>query len=300
MNKIYKIFLVLLLSYFSAEAQISLIAFKAKDGMAFAKGQLTSTFSEGKFVSVASTNSIPNVTLDIAFNLDNGQGKIWVYVFKDKDGNVELVPVLKAPFLGEVNAATLMPSVKDQLAAFMEFIPNEAIGEGEWMDSDQMVTKLNASAEFTAMKTAMPNAALNYITLGLNEINPQLNQNEAYWSVIFQGEEEAFSCAVHAVAGDVTCFQISSVESELSNVNMFDVMPNPVVNSANLKLNDEYDYMNAKVSVYNLAGTKFFSETLNNGADNTAQIDMSMLPKGVYLLILDNESLTTAKVVVKE
>ena len=90
-------------------------------------------------------------------------------------------------------------------------------------------------------------------------------------------------------------FTLSVTDPLLSN-NSFDnasfsFYPNPVKNSLNLSYNQEI----STVEVYNLLGQKVISTTINA---NTAQVDMSNVSKGAYMVrVTSNNQVKTIKVI---
>jgi len=95
--------------------------------------------------------------------------------------------------------------------------------------------------------------------------------------------------------GLVGSYSISAFDGSLSN-NSFDnanfsFYPNPVKNTLNLSYNQEI----STVDVYNLLGQKVISTTINA---NTAQVDMSSVSKGAYMVrVTSNNQVKTIKVI---
>ena len=90
-------------------------------------------------------------------------------------------------------------------------------------------------------------------------------------------------------------FVISAYDASLGN-NSFDssnfaYYPNPVKNTLNLSYNQEI----SNVEVFNLLGQRVSSNVINA---NAAQIDMSNLSKGAYMVkVTSNNQLKTIKVI---
>jgi hypothetical protein len=98
-----------------------------------------------------------------------------------------------------------------------------------------------------------------------------------------------------APSATVNGFRISAYDASLGN-NLFDnanfsYYPNPVKNTLNLSYNQEI----SNVEVFNLLGQKVSSIVINA---NAAQIDMSNLSKGAYIVkVSSNNQLKTIKVI---
>ena len=98
-----------------------------------------------------------------------------------------------------------------------------------------------------------------------------------------------------APSATVNGFRISAYDASLGN-NSFDnanfsYYPNPVKNTLNLSYNQEI----SNVEVFNLLGQKVSSNVINA---NAAQIDMSNLSKGAYMVkVTSNNQLKTIKVI---
>ena len=98
-----------------------------------------------------------------------------------------------------------------------------------------------------------------------------------------------------APSATVNGFRISAYDASLGN-NLFDnanfsYYPNPVKNTLNLSYNQEI----SNVEVFNLLGQKVSSNVINA---NAAQIDMSNLSKGAYIVkVSSNNQLKTIKVI---
>lgn len=98
-----------------------------------------------------------------------------------------------------------------------------------------------------------------------------------------------------APSATVNGFRISAYDASLGN-NLFDnanfsYYPNPVKNTLNLSYNQEI----LNVEVFNLLGQKVSSNVINA---NAAQIDMSNLSKGAYIVkVSSNNQLKTIKVI---
>ena len=76
----------------------------------------------------------------------------------------------------------------------------------------------------------------------------------------------------------------------VTNVEDFQVFPNPVRNTANVQL-ELTESMNLTMTVTNLMGQEFMNQSLNlNAGDNSFPIEMIDLPTGLYLLSLKSET----------
>ncbi|MFK7947986.1 MAG: PKD domain-containing protein [Saprospiraceae bacterium] len=76
----------------------------------------------------------------------------------------------------------------------------------------------------------------------------------------------------------------------VSNVEDFQVFPNPVRNTANIQL-ELTESMNLTMTVTNLMGQEFINQPLNlNAGDNSFQVEMSELPTGLYMVSLKSET----------
>ena len=90
-------------------------------------------------------------------------------------------------------------------------------------------------------------------------------------------------------------FKISAYDSSLGN-NSFDAAnfsyyPNPIKNTLNLSYNQEI----SSVEVFNILGQKIISNSIKS---NNAQIDMSNLTKGAYMVkVISNDQVKTIKVI---
>ena len=90
-------------------------------------------------------------------------------------------------------------------------------------------------------------------------------------------------------------FKISAYDSSLGN-NSFDAAnfsyyPNPIKNTLNLSYNKEI----SSVEVFNILGQKIISNSIKS---NNAQIDMSNLTKGAYMVkVISNDQVKTIKVI---
>ena len=111
-------------------------------------------------------------------------------------------------------------------------------------------------------------------------------------SIIYIGVWKYGTVAPSSTSKD---FVISAYDPSLGN-NLFDssnfkYYPNPVKNTLNLSYNQEI----SNVEVFNLLGQKVSSNVINA---NTAQIDMSNLSKGAYMVkVTSNNQLKTIKVI---
>lgn len=76
----------------------------------------------------------------------------------------------------------------------------------------------------------------------------------------------------------------------VTNVEGFQVFPNPVRNTANIQL-ELTKSMDLTMTVTNLMGQEFINQPLNlNAGDNSFQVEMSELPTGLYMVSLKSET----------
>lgn len=98
-------------------------------------------------------------------------------------------------------------------------------------------------------------------------------------------------------AGVDGTFNISAYDASLGNDSFdnanFEYYPNPVKNTLNLSYNKEI----SNVEVYNLLGQKVISNSINA---TTAQVDMSNLSKGAYMVKVTSDNQVKTVKVIKE
>jgi polyhydroxybutyrate depolymerase len=110
-----------------------------------------------------------------------------------------------------------------------------------------------------------------FLIPGNGNTNQDVEASEEIWK-FFKGEEYN---------------SVRNIEEKLE----FSVYPNPAQNIINIEVE------NAKnISIYNILGTKVFNL---NSTDNSTIIDISALPKGVYMLTVSKNSLIETKKIVK-
>jgi hypothetical protein len=134
-----------------------------------------------------------------------------------------------------------------------------------------------------AALTALTGTCNSNLTVATSEVLTGLTPGETYFVQVWSNSAEQGTFTLR-LSDD------SLGNSSFDNAN-FSYYPNPVKNTLNLSYNQEI----SNVEVFNLLGQKVSSNVINA---NAAQIDMSNLSKGAYMVkVTSNNQLKTIKVI---
>ncbi|MFZ4679161.1 MAG: T9SS type A sorting domain-containing protein [Flavobacterium sp.] len=134
-----------------------------------------------------------------------------------------------------------------------------------------------------AALTALTGTCNSNLTVATSEVLTGLTPGETYFVQVWSNSAEQGT------------FTLKLSDNSLGNSSFddanFSYFPNPVKNTLNLSYNQEI----SNVEVFNLLGQKVISNVINA---NAAQIDMSNLSKGAYMVkVTSNNQLKTIKVI---
>ena len=134
-----------------------------------------------------------------------------------------------------------------------------------------------------AALTALTGTCNSNLTVATSEVLTGLTPGETYFVQVWSNSAEQGTFTLR-LSDD------SLGNSSFDDAN-FSYFPNPVKNTLNLSYNQEI----SNVEVFNLLGQKVSSNVINA---NAAQIDMSNLSKGAYIVkVSSNNQLKTIKVI---
>ncbi|MCX8525871.1 T9SS type A sorting domain-containing protein [Chryseobacterium formosus] len=95
----------------------------------------------------------------------------------------------------------------------------------------------------------------------------------------------------------------NSTDLAISNNDFkFKVYPNPTSDFINIEYSNNQSSGQTNISIYSLSGVKMkdvFAEISNRGKSQSIKVDISSYPKGVYLILVDNNGKKLSKQIIK-
>lgn len=188
-------------------------SFTAREGYNFALQEAQNAIGgTAKLRAIAIQNNLQaSQTITTEFNLETGRSNAFLYAFENENGVEDFVIAIR--ILGFVDATQfgIDPS------PFAQFVPEGTL-EDNWIDSEEAAKILTLNSDYLDLSTNSPDAQLDIVALGINEIEEELTIGEPYWHFTFINDQDndVYICDIHAVNKDVTCFDLlnTSVETQ--------------------------------------------------------------------------------------
>ncbi len=284
--------LLLLLAY---APEASAQKFVSRDGFptALNKVQEDAIDSAGNVSKAGMTNpelmavgtlsgQLPNLPVELEFDLNTGEATVWVYVFKSADDNsdVRAIGVLKLfIFMAqEISLADL---------GDLPVEPDAKIDLDKWkVDSDGLAKKLWENSAFTDYLDVYPNTKLEMLGLGVNFANP-FDPDAVTWAGVFsEGDSPRLTCITNAETGETICFKLqTSVPDEI--IENLEIYPNPFsqFTTINYELTNPG---NVELKVYDMLGNEV-AELVNDYLDagiHSAIFNAAGHSEGMYYYII--------------
>ncbi len=271
---------------FSTYAQY-IVSYSAIDGIEVARNKAKTTEDdELKLLMIMTSNGeleLNGIPLPIKFDINTGKCEYWIYAFINTKDTTEIRFIAVLKFLGNplqgFNANIVGYDVTR--LNISEMIKLDSIN---WIGSDSLVERLKVDDDF--MEFYGNNNQQTDVSLSINTDNPLLNFGEPYWQLTIGSDSFKRTCFVNAISGDITCDEITSVESnsiEISNDLL--IYPNPANDYINIRLPETSNNLETQFSIFDIYGReleRFSSIPQNNEIRHI--LDQKVFSNGVYYL----------------
>lgn len=260
--------------------------FKAREAITASTNLAASVLESPVLIGIGAANIQkidPTVTLEISFNVQNGNSRLWLYTFMDANDNSRTtnIPLIKTfgnfidarAFTGDIDVDVDFPLV--------------ALDES-FADSDVFVTNLKASSEYTAMVSKHSDTDYEIVGLTTAEYEDG-SYGDPTWLIIYTDDnnESRFYCEMNGVSGESYCEETTnSFEVNYTLNSELKVYPQPANDEIIVTLKESYN----NIKIVDVLGNEINANAqylLNNDLLN---VDISSLETGVYFIILENSS----------
>lgn len=276
------------MSIYSQQSQ----SFKAKEGFSVAVEAIKSQgLSDPQLVMISSYNmTVDTGQGDFAmeFDFDTGESTMWIYTFKDSDGEgrgsvVVIKMIVFIPF--PINLSDYVDT--SELPVNMDV----TVGTSSWIDSDVMSSNLNADSDFTTFINDNPEPETVSLMLFNNQEIEGVAKNEPFWGVMSNTQAgESIMCVIHAETGDVSCQVFTNVEVLSEGEAGIQIYPNPAIDEINIELNQGLFQQGSTFKIISINGNNT-GIIVNINSSTNAQANVSELASGTYYLLFDNKNI---------
>lgn len=254
--------------------------FKANEGLERAREQAEGTgYENAKLVFIGTIKQTFDLgvagELTIELKIEDGTSNGWVYLFRANDNLEDMVAylVVKSGLLGFLPFPV---PVTDLLEGGIPIEPEYTLDDVEWIGSDVACQRLRETSEFMDYYNAHPEPDQFMFGLFKNSLYEFIDVGAAMWGVSIRDEITGKTCGVDAVTEEVYCSNISSIEENTSNQNIF-ISPNPAFDNINIEFSEYPEYN--KLYIFNQLGQIVKTVEIQS---NNVSISIDTMPAGIY------------------
>lgn len=260
--------------------------FKAREAITASTNLASSELESPVLIGLGAANVAkinPEITVDISFNIQNGSSNLWLYSFMEASDitKTTFVPLIKS-FGNFLDARTFIGGF--EIDVEFPLVPLEE----SFADSDEFVTYLNASSDYSTMKSKHSDTEYEIVGISTNVLEDG-SYGDPTWLIVYSDEtnEDRFRCTVNGLNGETICEEFTnSVEVNYTLNSDLKVYPQPANDEIIVTLKESYN----NIKIVDILGNEIKANSqylLNN---NLLNVDISSLETGVYFIILENSS----------
>lgn len=230
------------------------------------------------------TGAVEGLPVKLSYSPTTGLASIWTYYYKDaNDENMKSAIALVNVIVNFIP----YPLTAEQIASLPP-IPTTEIS-GDWMNTDvfaENLMKNPVASEFFTIASSKIN--IEYVALGANETNNNLQIGSPYWLIKANSEENSganLTCFTHAISGETFCDVINSVKEISIRDNLF-AYPNPASEFITIPLEEINSF--SKIYAFNQLGEKF-DFSAQNLSGNEVTLNISELIPASYMIAVETD-----------
>jgi hypothetical protein len=234
-------------------------------------------------VGIATTaGDVGDIPISLQYNHETGNANVWVFNFAENGDPTQTV----AFAMLDLFVTTTAFPISDEQLADLPPLPSTEINV-DWMDSDEYAGYLMQN-ETAKQFFELPDSeiTINYVALGVNEDNSNINMGDTYWIINAnsdEGEGPVLNCWTHAETGETFCDMFMHV-NEIVTDHGLSIYPNPANYSINIPLPNNSQLINEIKLIDNL-GNRYIYDGISPNS-NVLQFDVSSFAPGSYMLQL--------------
>jgi hypothetical protein len=228
------------------------------------------------------------------FDMKTGRSTLWVYVIsiEDATGNpaTKLLAYIKVPLIGMQQ----VPLPADAVPGDVPFQPQDSIPTASVLNSDAIVGKVAANADYKSFIKENPKAKSSFIVLFTSPFEfpgTPFQAGAPLWNFNFADPADtlapSLTCLTHAVTGETVCFgsEPTSVNEELASNDELAMLIHPIPQGMNgtIVISSQCA-AHSSLEITDLMGSTVYTQR----NIETSQLALPSLSPGVYMARLQH------------